>query len=183
MVEAAEEVENDEFDAVEWAKQTGTINLSQPVPVSLAIETPISDFYKFDFQIAVFNYKSDRILSLFANSLVEWIPCDVVASYDTDTHDEIPLISEHKSLELAIFNPLVRCKHAPGAAITTVGDGYWNEVEAVDNLSLYEEELGKSDVFRIEGSPQIFSNVPFKKKAQELEITGIKFERISTLTS
>ena len=136
------------------------------------------------FQLAVFNYKSERIRNLFADSDVEWIPCKIVASFDEDTVDEVPLTKEHENIELAIVNPLNRCRLAPGALIERVNeDGYWNQIEAIDNLSLYEEELAKSDIFKIEDSPLIFSSVPFKKTAQELEITGIAFDRISTLTS
>ena len=67
--------------------------------------------------------------------------------------------------------------------IKRVGDdGYWNQLEAIDNLSLYQDELAESDVFMIEGSPMTFVSLDFKKKAQDLGITGVKFERIATLT-
>ena len=184
-VNCAEDLENEDFDAIEWDTHCGATKLSEPVPVSLSIEMPIPDFCIFNmFSLGVFNYKSDRIQTLFENSNVEWIPCKIVASYDEDTADEIPLAKEQEQLELGIVNPLTRCKLAPGAAIERVNDdGYWNQIEAIDNLSLYEDELAKSDIFTIESSPLVFCSVAFKKKAQELKITGIGFERIATLTS
>lgn len=182
-IEPAQESQNLDFVCVDWAEQTGLLSLSSTVPVSIEIEQPLPDFAIYKNQLAVFNPKSEKIQDLFKNSKVEWLACEVVASFDDDILEEVPLVEAHSKLELSIINPLVRCKIAPGAAISTVGEnGFWNVIEDIDNMSLYLEELEQSDVFRIEGCPLPFCNVPFKKKAKELGVTGVRFDRISTLT-
>ena len=178
----AEDEENDEYLEIDWSDQEGIIGLEGPIPVSVVGEPPTPDFSLQDGQLVVFNYGSARIEELFGKSQVEWLPCKVVATYDADTDEEVPALPEHQSLDIAIANPLIRCRLAPDAVISRVGNGFWNQVESIENLSLFEDDLTRSEIFMIEGSPLTFCSVAFKKKAQELGITGIKFDRLSTLT-
>ena len=183
IYEADEVDDHEELCVIDWATQSSEVELNSPVPLAVSIEMPKPAMCMLNQQLVVFDYKSAKIQRLFANSQVEWLPCKVTASYDEDTNDEIELSKEHAGLELAIANPLVRCRLAPAAMVGTVGNGFWNQLEAIDNMSLYEDELSKSDVFRIEGAPMVFSSVAFKKAAQELGVESLKFDRISTLTS
>lgn len=182
-VRSAEEIENEVFDDTSWDTLDGEACISGVVPWSLSEEMPIPDLCLVETHLIVFNHRSQRIQDLFAGAMVEWIPCEIVASFDDDTVEEIPLVATHKDLDVAIANPSVRCKLAPSARIVTVGDGFWNRVSDIDNMSLYESDVTKSDVFKIEGCPMLFASVSFKKKAKEMGITGVQFERISTLTS
>lgn len=137
---------NETFERVDWARHSGLINLDNPIPISVSAEMPLPDLCLLNQQLVVFNYQSARIKSLFANSKVEWLPCNVSCSYDEDTIEEISIIEEHKELQIALVNPLVRCSLAPDAMISKVGDGYWNQLEAIDNMSLYEDDLEQSDI-------------------------------------
>ena len=183
VYETDEVDDHEQYCEIDWGNQTGAVNLTSSIPVAVSVEMPKPTMCMLDQQLFVFDYKSEPVKSLFSNSKVEWLPCEVTASYDEDTDNEIELSKDHAGLELAIVNPLVRCRLAPEAKIATVGDGFWNQFESINNMSLYEEEVTMSDIFRIEGSPMVFSSVAFKKSAQELGVTSIKFDRIATLTS